>query len=107
MVTLVVTPNRRRILAEVKEKAQAGDPRSQLTYGLLLEMRDDMNVAQEAPLDWFVRAAQGGLPPAQYLVGMHMLAAVVWGAGERRQQGSRVDADRRRCRAARCAGGAR
>lgn len=70
----------KKILAEVREKAQAGDPRSQLTYGLLLEMRDDMNAAQEAPLYWFVRAAQGGLAPAQYLVGMHMLAAVVWGA---------------------------
>jgi TonB family protein len=71
--------DQRRILAEVREKAQAGDPRSQLTYGLLLEMRDDMNVAQERPLDWFVRAAQGGLAPAQYLVGMHTVAAVVWG----------------------------
>jgi TonB family protein len=68
----------KKVLAQVREKARAGDPHSQIAYGLLLELRPDMNVENERTLDWFVKAAQGGVPSAQYLVGMYCLSAVVW-----------------------------
>jgi uncharacterized protein len=76
----------KRILEGVKAKALAGDPHSQLTYGLMLEMRADLNTEKEDTLDWFVKAAQGGLAPAQYLVGLHSLT----GAGPGRvKEGSK------------------
>ena len=65
----------KKVLADVRAKAESGDPRSQLTYGLLLEMRDDMNTKAEYTIAWFLKAAQGGVPSAQYLVGMHTLAS--------------------------------
>jgi len=68
------TAKQKRVLAEQKVKADAGDPLSQLMYGMLLEFRIDMNVDKDDPLSWFVKAAQGGVPSAQYLVGMHMLS---------------------------------
>jgi TonB family protein len=74
------TAELKRVLAETKTKAESGDPRSQLMYGMLLEFRNDMNVAQEDPFSWFVKAAQGGLPSAQYLVGMHGLSRTTQGA---------------------------
>jgi TonB family protein len=71
----------KKVLADVRTKAESGDPRSQLTYGLLLDMRDDMNVSHERPLSWFLKSAQAGVATAQYLVGMNCLAAAPW-AGE-------------------------
>jgi TPR repeat protein len=61
----------KKVLADVRAKAESGDPRSQLTYGLLLDMRDDMNVSHERPLSWFLKSAQAGVATAQYLVGMN------------------------------------
>jgi TonB family protein len=72
----------KRTLEEFKEKARAGDPKSQLIYGLLLEMRADLNDEKENSLDWFVKAAQGGVASAQYLIGMHTLSAVGQGAAK-------------------------
>jgi len=68
------TAEQKRILADARARAESGDPRAQLMYGMLLEFRTDMNVEQEDPISWFVKAAQGGLPSAQYLVGMHALS---------------------------------
>jgi len=72
------TADQKKTLAEAREKAVAGDPRAQLLYGLLLELRSDMNTENEMPISWFVKAAQGGNPTAQYLVGMQTLS----GAGQ-------------------------
>lgn len=69
----------KRALADEKAKAVAGDPRAQLMYGMLLELRTDMNVDQDDPVSWFVKAAQGGLASAQYLVGMHSLSRAAQG----------------------------
>jgi uncharacterized protein len=77
----------KKFLAQVRDKARAGDPRSQLVYGLLLELRRDMNIKQERPMDWFVKAAQGGVASAQFLVGMHCLAAVNWGIEKNESKG--------------------
>jgi TPR repeat protein len=49
-----------------------------LTYGLLLEMRYDMNTQSENTVSWFLKSAQGGVLSAQYLVGMHTMASSVW-----------------------------
>ncbi|HEV7609891.1 MAG TPA: hypothetical protein VGO61_21325 [Steroidobacteraceae bacterium] len=55
-------------LSALKQKAIAGDPNSQLLYGLLLQNSDGPPSA-EVPLDWFIKAAQAGNSFAQYLVG--------------------------------------
>lgn len=68
----------KKVLAEVREKAESGDPRSQLTYGLLLEMRGDMNTKAEDPIAWFLKSAQGGVPSAQYLIGMYSMTSSAW-----------------------------
>jgi TonB family protein len=68
----------KHVLADARAKAEAGDPLSQLTYGLVLEMRVDMNTEKEDPMSWIVKAAQSGLASAQYLVGMRALS----GAGQ-------------------------
>lgn len=74
------TAEQKRVLAEAKTKAESGNPLSQLVYGMLLELRDDMNTDHEEPSAWFVKAAQGGLPSAEYLVGMQALMRVAQGA---------------------------
>jgi TPR repeat protein len=77
----------KRLLAEQKAKAESGDPLSQLMYGMLLEFRTDMNVDQDDPLSWFVKAAQERCRLGQYLVGMHMLSRATTGYRAERQQG--------------------
>jgi TonB family protein len=72
---VAASAEQQQILADLRTKAKAGDPRSQLAYGLTLEMRTDLNVEKERPVDWFLKAAQAGIPSAQYLVGRHLLVA--------------------------------
>jgi uncharacterized protein len=64
-----------KILSDVRANAEAGDPQSQLNYGLALEMRSDLNIDKERPSDWYLKAAQGGIPSAQFLVGRQLIAA--------------------------------
>jgi uncharacterized protein len=71
----IASAEQQKILAEAKTKAEAGDPASQLTYGLILEMRAGMSAENDRPIDWFVKAAQAGVPTAQYLLGRHLLVA--------------------------------
>lgn len=62
----------RRNLPEI---AQAGDPYAQLVYGLLLDglpLKHGQVSLEKGGLIWLVKAAQAGLPVAQYEVG-HML----------------------------------
>ena len=63
----------RRNLPEI---AQAGDPYAQLVYGLLLDglplKHGDVSL-QKGGLPWLVKAAQAGLPVAQYEVGHRLL----------------------------------
>ena len=68
------TPEQEKILAEFRTKAEDGDPRSQLTYALLLEVRPESHY-QEPFTNWTLKAAQGGIPAAQYLVGMQCLSS--------------------------------
>jgi TonB family protein len=62
--------------AESKAKADAGDPGAQLLYGLLLETRSELNTKREDVMPWFVKAAQAGMPIAQYLVGIRLLSGI-------------------------------
>jgi TonB family protein len=82
------TREQQKIFADVRAKAQAGDPRSQLTYDLLLEMRPDMSDVTEPPnINWALKAAQAGLPSAQYLVGMQALSLARHGGAEKGDKG--------------------
>jgi len=68
------TREQEKMIAEVRTKAEAGDPRSQLTYAFLLEMRPEWN--DQGPVtNWTLKAAQAGIPAAQYLVGMQALSS--------------------------------
>jgi TonB family protein len=60
----------RNSFEEVKPKALAGDPVSQAVYGILLATRSDLNTAGEDFMPWITRAAQAGVPAAQYMLGM-------------------------------------
>ena len=63
----------RRNLPEI---ARAGDPYAQLVYGLLLDglpLRHGDVSLQKGGLPWLLKAAQAGLPVAQYEVGHRLL----------------------------------
>lgn len=68
------TAEQRRLFADVRAKAEAGDPRSQFAYALLLELRPDLST-QEQSTNWTLKAAQAGVASAQYLIGMQALYA--------------------------------
>jgi len=74
-----LSPEQKKLVTDARARAQAGDPRSQLSYGLALEMSLHPRDKKNLPIDWYVKAAQGGIPAAQYLVGRHLLTAVDWG----------------------------
>ena len=46
---------------------------AQIAYGVVLSMLTEFNKDNENPDAWFVKAAQAGIPEAQYLVGMRLL----------------------------------
>lgn len=52
--------------------AEGGDPVAQVLYGLLMFDRGGQK-ADGAPDTWFLKAAQAGVPYAQYLVGIGLL----------------------------------
>lgn len=58
---------------KVRRNAQAGDPNSQLLYGMLLVGLPQLEKRSDAGLPWFLRAAQSGLAPAQFEVGYSLL----------------------------------
>jgi TonB family protein len=60
-----------------RAKAAAGDPESQLVYGVLLLDRSDLNRMGEKPMPWLLKAAQAGIAGAQYFVGVHALNGVL------------------------------
>ena len=63
----------REILADVKARAFAGDPMAQLSYGVILSMYSELNKENDSPEDWFLKSAQAGFAPAQYLVALRLL----------------------------------
>jgi len=68
----------RRNLPEI---AQAGDPYAQLVYGLLLDglpLKHGEVSSQSGGLPWILKAAQAGVPVAQYEVGHRLLTGHGW-----------------------------
>ena len=58
---------------EIRLKAEGGDPRSQLTYAMIVDGRPDLVDKEESALRWYLRSAQAGLPSAQYALGAQAL----------------------------------
>jgi hypothetical protein len=76
----------KKFLPQVREKAQAGDPAHKRRLWLLLELRRDMNIKEERPLDWFVQSGAGGVPSRSF--SWACIACPPWcGAARKRRQG--------------------
>ena len=60
--------------AAAKAKAEAGDPSSQMLYGMMLAGLPQLNASYDKALPWFLRAAQSGSPYAQYQIGTALLS---------------------------------
>jgi len=56
-------------IAALKANAERADPKSELIYGLVLVGRPELSSETDRAGDWFLRAAQAGIAPAQFLVG--------------------------------------
>jgi hypothetical protein len=69
-----LTKHQREVASELRRKAVAGDPNSQLAYGVALITRSELRPEDEKPILWLLKAAQAGLPAAQYLVGALQMA---------------------------------
>jgi len=63
-----------RIVKDLRKKAHAGDPISQLVYGLASSLRKEFRTEEDANTNWFLKSAQAGIPAAQFLVGMQLMA---------------------------------
>jgi TonB family protein len=59
-----------RMIAELRTSAAAGDARSQFLYGLIMAVRPAPDPDWETTDRWMLRAAQAGLPGAQYMIGV-------------------------------------
>jgi TPR repeat protein len=66
------TPEAMKIVKGLQAKALEGDPNSQLSYGLIRSLRPEFR-SETDTTDWFLRAAQAGVPAAQYLVGLRLV----------------------------------
>lgn len=58
---------------KVRKQANAGDPNAQLFYGMVLVGLPRRHQTGSEGLPWFLRAAQAGLPVAQFEVGFSLL----------------------------------
>lgn len=65
-------------LSELEAKARTGDPNSQLRYGLVLTDPHSPKVRKDNPFDWYMKAAQAGIPAAQYITGTKLLGDRRW-----------------------------
>ena len=74
--TSSATREEKNALAEIQKQAEAGDPRSQLKYALLLEIRPDFNAPAAPLVNWMLKAAQAGVPAAQYLIGAQLVSSI-------------------------------
>jgi len=70
------SPEVAQALADARKKSLQGDPSSQMTYALLLQGLGGSSDASEYPIVWNLKAAQAGLPTAQFMVGSFLLNTV-------------------------------
>jgi uncharacterized protein len=75
-VSILAKPSKRQleVAAELRQKAESGDPNSQLAYGFTLLVRSALRSEDEKPGRWLLKAAQAGVPAAQYLIGAQLMA---------------------------------
>lgn len=59
---------------QAKSKAEAGDPSSQMLYGMMIAGLPQLHLAYNQALPWFLKAAQAGSPYAQYQIGTGLLS---------------------------------
>ncbi|HEY6514610.1 MAG TPA: energy transducer TonB [Steroidobacteraceae bacterium] len=74
--TLYDYPRLKAYVDETRRRATGGDPQAQLIYGMLLAGLPQLRQSGIAGLPWFLRAAQAGLPPAQFEVGYGLLRGI-------------------------------
>jgi TonB family protein len=60
-----------------QKQAEAGDPQAQMLYGLLISGLPQIKKPRSDAMPFFVKAAQSGMPTAQFLVGYSSM--VGWG----------------------------
>jgi TPR repeat protein len=70
-------PQLQGFVRQTLSHAEAGDPQSQMLYGMLLVGLPQLNAPRSRALPWFLKAAQAGIPSAQYQVGFSLLKG--WG----------------------------
>jgi len=66
-------PGLERYVDTTHKRAVAGDPMSQLIYGMLIVGMPQLDLPPTTGLQWFVKAAQAGQPLAQFEVGYSLL----------------------------------
>jgi uncharacterized protein len=64
-------------LKKKQKEAEAGDARAQMVYGLLISGLPQVRKPRGDAMPYFVRAAQAGLPTAQFIVGYSSM--IGWG----------------------------
>jgi TonB family protein len=62
---------------ETLAKAEAGDPRAQMLYGLLISGMPQLKQTRSDAMPWFLKSAQAGMPTAQFTIGYSILQG--WG----------------------------
>lgn len=68
------SPKTLQMAADLKAKAEAGDPLSQLAYGALQELWTVFKEEGRPYAYWFLKSAQAGVPAAQFVLGSKLLA---------------------------------
>ena len=58
---------------EAKAKAEAGDVSAQMLYGMMIAGLPQLNQTYDKALPWFLKAAQAGVPYAQFQIGTGLL----------------------------------
>jgi TonB family protein len=69
--------NLQRLMKRTQKEAEAGDARAQMLYGLLISGLPQVRRPRGDAMPYFVRAAQAGLPTAQFMVGYSSILG--WG----------------------------
>lgn len=62
-------------LDDARTRAQAGDPGAQLDYAILLQGVRSAGASKEDFMSWYLKAAQAGIPTAQFVVGSTLLGS--------------------------------
>ena len=58
---------------EAKAKAEAGDVSAQMLYGMMIAGLPQLNQTYDKAVPWFLKAAQAGVPYAQFQIGTGLL----------------------------------